>query len=356
MLRRILAGFVLICAQSVPAYAHPMDLGALSVNVLEGRVKFTLRLHELAVKNFTHQDAPDAATLFGATLGTGTPVLGGDTCVWRTPTLTRDHEYFDLTNVAVCLEARMQPFSLVYALPFLRTAPPAFQMVAKVEGYGGEPYTLVADGRKSEFVMGAGDRKSFFSFIRMGMGHIGAMPEEWHDRDGTWHLPEGLDHIFFVLALVVGGGTFLGLVRNVTGFTLGHSLTLALATLKIVHVHSRWVEAFIALSIAWVAGAALVKREGRHRWMVAALFGTVHGLGFASTLQELDLSRGEVLPALFGFNLGVEIGQCLIICLVFPVLMALKSAWETGYLWTNRGMAAGLLLVGSYWFVLRAVN
>jgi len=334
--------FALLALFSSNAYAHPMDLGALRVQVLEGRLKLTLRLHELAVEKFG-----GASTIFEKTLGSGTPVLGGDVCHWRAPTVTRDHEYFELTNVAVCLNARMQPFSLVYELPFLKTAPPVFQLVARVEG-NGEPYTIVADGKKPALVLGAGDTKTLLGFVRMGMGHIGAMPEEWHDLDGTWHLPEGLDHIFFVLALLVGGGTFLGLVKNVSGFTLGHSITLALATLKIVHVHSHWVEAFVALSIAWVAGAALFRRQGRHRWVVAMLFGTVHGLAFASALQELELSRGEVVPALFGFNLGVELGQCLILCLAFPVLLAVRRASEVGYVWTNRGLATALFAVGSY--------
>ncbi|MGZ3682561.1 MAG: HupE/UreJ family protein [Bdellovibrionota bacterium] len=355
MLKRALALSLLLAPGF--AQAHPMDLGSLKVQVLqEGRLKLTLRLHELAAQNFTKQPKPDAAAIFNATLASGTPVLGGDTCHWRTPSVSRDKEYFDLSVVAVCLEARMQPFSLLYPLPFLSTAPPAFQLVARVEGYGGEPYTLVADGAKPGFTMGAGDRKSFFAFIRMGMGHIGAMPEEWRNLDGTFHLPEGLDHIFFVLALILGGGSFLGLIQCVSGFTLGHSLTLALATLKIIHIHSRWVEACIALSIAYVAGAALVRPKSAHRWVVAALFGTVHGLGFASALQELELSRSEVFPALRGFNVGVELGQCLIICAALPVLVLLRRASEGAFVWTHRTMALGLFIVGTYWFLQRAVN
>lgn len=363
MLARLVALLLPLFAQ-----AHPMDLGALKVRVIpEGRLALTLRLHELAVAKFTvlaHPPRNDAElgaiaeALFKSTLGSGTPVLGGDTCHWRDPSLqfaADDHQFAELSVVAVCLNARRQPFSLVYPLPFLKTAPPAFQLVARVEGHG-EPYTLVADSRKASLTLGAGDMRGFFGFLRMGMGHIGAMPEEWRDLDGSWHLPEGLDHIFFVLALVVGGGTFWGLLKNVSGFTLGHSITLALSTLKIIHVHSRWVEAFIALSIAWMAASALIRREGKHRWVIAALFGTVHGLGFASALQELDLARGEILSALLGFNVGVELGQCLIVCAVLPALVWMKRWSNVGYVWTNRGLATGLFLVGSYWFLLRAVN
>src|SRR5439155_904659 len=87
----------------------------------------------------------------------------------------------------------------------------------------------------------------FFKFVTMGLQHIGATSGEWLSEKGL-HFPDGIDHILFVIALILGGGGFINILKTVTGFTIGHSLTLALATLHLVHVPSRLVESSIALS------------------------------------------------------------------------------------------------------------
>jgi hypothetical protein len=343
-----------------------MDLARIDIRLIEeNRLDVSLRLHVLAVARILHLPKAPAAEknsalaepIFSATIGASQPRLGGDLCEWRKPALrpSGDADFLLLHVIATCLNARPKPFSLDLPLSFLRFQPAAFQLVTRLEG-AGDPILAVASPPAELLHLGTQNSRGFLGFLRMGMGHIGALPEEWRDPGDGWRFPEGIDHILFVLALIVGGGTIWGIVQCISGFTLGHSITLALATFQIIHIHSRWVEACIALSIAYVAASALIRPRSGHRWVVAALFGIVHGLGFASALQDLELSRTELLPALFGFNIGVELGQGVILLFVLPALWLLRRRSAQIYLWTMRLMAVALVAVGSYWFILRAVD
>lgn len=141
-------------------------------------------------------------------------------------------------------------------------------------------------------------------------------------RMGVRHIAEGVDHLAFVACLALWVGATRGVWWAVTGFTLGHSVTLALAATGRVSVPVRPVEACIALSVvmlAWEVARGSVAPKGA--WRVAAGFGLLHGLGFASALREVGLPREAVGTALVAFNAGVEVGQ------VVFVALALGAAW-----------------------------
>jgi len=143
---------------------------------------------------------------------------------------------------------------------------------------------------------------------------------------GIEHILEGVDHLLFVLALLILVKGTQRLIATVTAFTLAHSLTLAGATLGFVHVPGPPVEAAIALSIVFVAAEIVRSRGGRAGlterlpWVVAFAFGLLHGLGFASALNEVGLPQSAIPVALFFFNVGVEVGQLVFIASVFAVL------------------------------------
>ena len=143
---------------------------------------------------------------------------------------------------------------------------------------------------------------------------------------GIEHILEGVDHLLFVLALLILVKGTRRLIATVTAFTLAHSLTLAGATLGFVHVPGPPVEAAIALSIVFVAAEIVRSRGGRAGlterlpWVVAFTFGLLHGLGFASALNEVGLPQSAIPVALFFFNVGVEVGQLVFIASVFAVL------------------------------------
>jgi len=143
---------------------------------------------------------------------------------------------------------------------------------------------------------------------------------------GIEHIGFGIDHLLFVLALLIITNGTVRLLKTVTAFTVAHSITLALATLGFVHVASKPVEATIALSIVFVASEIVHRREGRSGiaaqspWIVACCFGLLHGFGFAGALSEVGLPQNHIPAALFFFNVGVEIGQIAFIAVVLAVI------------------------------------
>jgi hydrogenase/urease accessory protein HupE len=144
---------------------------------------------------------------------------------------------------------------------------------------------------------------------------------------GVEHILSGIDHLAFVIALLFLVGFNRRLLLTITAFTVAHSLTLALSAMGWLTLRPPPVEATIALSIMLVAGEALDKRQTISRqWpaVVAFLFGLVHGLGFAGALSEIGLPQKNLLVALLTFNVGVEIGQLLVIGAAFLIWRALR--------------------------------
>jgi hydrogenase/urease accessory protein HupE len=142
---------------------------------------------------------------------------------------------------------------------------------------------------------------------------------------GIEHILLGIDHLLFVLALVLLVKGWKRLVGTITAFTIAHSITLVLATLGVVHVPGPAVEACIALSIVFVAAEILRSRAGRQGlterapWVVAFTFGLLHGLGFAGALTEVGLPQHAIPLALLFFNVGVELGQIAFIATVLAL-------------------------------------
>ncbi len=146
---------------------------------------------------------------------------------------------------------------------------------------------------------------------------------------GVAHLVTGWDHMTFVLGLLILFGWHRRLIAAVTAFTLGHSLTLALSVFGILTVPQMWIEALIAMTIVVLALEIQSGQHGpvwRHPWSLPAALGLLHGLGFASVLFDAGLPADEVPLALFGFNLGLEVGQLGVITAAWLIYRALRGA------------------------------
>lgn len=188
---------------------------------------------------------------------------------------------------------------------------------------------------------------------------------------GVWHIWIGLDHILFLLSLLLPAvlvwkaaawqpvaslrAALIDVVKIVTAFTLAHSITLTLATLELITLPSRLVESVIALSVVLAALNNLRPLARGRRWMVAFGFGLVHGFGFASVLAELGLPQQALVLALLGFNLGVELGQLAIVAVFVPLAFALRRTrlYRRGVLF---GGSLLIALVAAVWFVERAFD
>lgn len=179
---------------------------------------------------------------------------------------------------------------------------------------------------------------------------------------GTIHILEGYDHLLFVLALLLIVPNLWILFKTITAFTVAHSISLALATLGVVNMPGAPTEAVIALSILFLAVEIMHSRDGRetiterYPWVVALAFGLVHGLGFAGALAEVGLPQQDIPLALLMFNVGVETGQVLFVCVVLVLLAAFKrlpvdwpeSSWKV--------MPYAIGSIAAFWTVERIAS
>jgi hydrogenase/urease accessory protein HupE len=178
---------------------------------------------------------------------------------------------------------------------------------------------------------------------------------------GGEHILLGVDHLLFVLALMLIVTDVRRLVLTVTAFTIAHSITLSLATLDLLRVPIAPVEAIIALSIVFVAAEILRQQRGQHGlaqrapWLVAFTFGLLHGLGFASALQEVGLPQVGIPLALLAFNVGVEGGQLLFVLAVLLVRWLLRQWLVQPPRWSRPLLPYALGSIAMTWVIQRVV-
>jgi hypothetical protein len=178
--------------------------------------------------------------------------------------------------------------------------------------------------------------KKIYIFIKAGFEHI---------------IPQGLDHILFVLGLFFSSLKFRSLLLQVTAFTLAHSITLALAAVGVVKLQLSIVEPLIFLSIVWVAlENSLFKKTTKWRSLVIFGFGLLHGLGFAALLTEYGLPKDNFISLLLAFNIGVELGQLAVLLVAFILVRAiLRNSKNKDRLRVPASIIIGS--VGLYWFI-----
>ena len=208
--------------------------------------------------------------------------------------------------------------------------------------------------------------------------------QDWASRMGEFfllgveHLLTGLDHILFLLALIVGSRRLRDIVFAASAFTVAHSMTFILAALGVVSVPAIIVEPIIAASIAFVAlwylygvwrrratviaETAAVPERGRMRgadWLrvgVVFLFGLIHGIGFAGALNIQEPFSWGLLGALLVFNVGIEVVQLSLIAITFPILVLLRRRLSPVGFWVGVAVSAAVAVIGLYWVVERLAN
>ncbi|MCA9140328.1 MAG: HupE/UreJ family protein [Planctomycetales bacterium] len=192
-------------------------------------------------------------------------------------------------------------------------------------------------------------------------------------RDFIWqgilHIWIGIDHILFIVALLLPAvlvrregrwapvekfnEAFWNLLKIVTLFTIAHSITLSLAALGLIDLPSRLVESVIALSIILVAMNNIFGKFNDKTWLIIFGFGLFHGMGFASVMSDLPFRMVHLVKVLIGFNIGVELGQLVIVAMVFPIIFLLRR--QGAYQRIVLALGSGIIsTVAGYWFVERA--
>ena len=227
--------------------------------------------------------------------------------------------------------------------------------------------TLSANGATQTAVLGGASGVRLFE-----LDH----PSPWsafveYLRAGIWHIWSGIDHLLFLLSLLLpavlvrrqsrweavpmAAPAFANIVKVVTAFTLAHSITLSLAAFDVIRLPGRLTESVIAASIIIAALNNVFPRITEGRWRIAFAFGLLHGFGFASVLAEMGLPKGARLISLVAFNLGVETGQLAVVLAVMPLAYLLRSTsfYRRGVMPWGSSAIAGLALV---WFLQRALG
>jgi hydrogenase/urease accessory protein HupE len=205
-------------------------------------------------------------------------------------------------------------------------------------------------------------------------------PSVWRNalvylRLGVVHILTGYDHLSFLMALLLGAAlrtrttersdaaaapprqAIWGTAKVISAFTVAHSITLIVQVLRPGWISTRWVEPAIALSVAYVGFENLIPRPPRHRWLLVFGFGLVHGLGFASVLQEIGLPRRGLVLSLLSFNVGVELGQLLVLAVTFPLIIgAARSAPRRFERWGLQLGSGVIAAFGTVWLVARLAS
>lgn len=192
-----------------------------------------------------------------------------------------------------------------------------------------------------------------------------------YTKEGVTHILIGFDHILFLIALLLPSVLYfthgkwiassslkksaIDVLKIVTAFTFAHSITLGLATLNLVYLPSRVVESVIAASIIIAAVNNIYPFINKQRWKVAFIFGLIHGFGFASVLQDLNITSSNLAYSLIGFNLGVELGQLLIVSIFLPTAFLLRKYWYYKTLVLQLGSAL-IIAISCVWLLERSLD
>ena len=351
MLRSVLLLLVTWVALGSPAEAHPIPFSYLDLRVGPGKIEASLVAHMIDLAHELQVDEPELllepgvveqhADAIAEILARGLEVAAGDrtlTPVWASPEVMRDrqsvklHFHYDLDGMPGKLEVRADLF------PY----DPKHQTFLNVYENGSLRTQAILDVNHQ--------RTEYFTGTWQGTGAViqKFVPE------GVHHILIGPDHVLFLIGLLLLGGTMRQLLLVVTAFTVAHSITLSLAVLNVFNPPAHLIEPAIALSIVCVGADNLLVGDGRDmRAWIALGFGLIHGFGFASVLRAMELPTRDVAWSLLSFNVGVEIGQVVIVVAAAWVLAVLRNWSEVAGRRLVVGGSMVVIAAGTFWFVER---
>ena len=334
------------------AVAHPVPFSYLDVRIEPGAIELTLVAHMFDVAHELGVDPPDRVLDPSVLAAQGDAVLallrgrlqitaGGYTLTegaWSAPEPLPDRQ--SVRWHARYLTTRAPGSVTVTAILF--PYDPAHQTFLNFYEGGALTSQAILDRSHPQLEYFVGDRQGVFAIIRKFV------------PAGIHHILIGPDHLLFLVGLLLLGGTIRRLLLVVSAFTAAHSITLSLAALNVITPPVRLIEPAIALSIVYVGVDNLMVGRGRDvRAWIAFAFGFIHGFGFANVLREMNLPSRALGWSLFSFNLGVEIGQLLVVVVVASALMGLRSRNEAAGRRLAFAGSLAVILVGAFWFVQR---
>lgn len=227
------------------------------------------------------------------------------------------------------------PGKVAFQLAVFGALAPGHRHVASVT-VDGQVYDVVLSETNNSFTVGEVHEGTFGELFVVGIEHI----------------VFGWDHVIFVLALFLVIGSLKSYAIMITAFTVAHSVTLGLAVLGVWAPSGDLIEPIIALSIAWVGVENFIIKNTDRRWILTALFGLIHGFGFAGALAEVGLPDGNIPSMLLAFNLGVEAGQLAILLVAVPLLTLARKEPRFD-MYGIRALNVAVIGIGTWWFIER---
>jgi len=347
-IRRVWMTAAIVAVLLMPAFAHDPALSAVKVMLTGNDMAISVTVHQLALEKAAGHRLDPVDT--DITIRSRTFVYAGSTRV-EAKMASLD---VDAKGGAVTWSTRVpysgQPVTVRQAI---FPDDPAAKTLVTVYKDGRAIYDSIYDAKTVQLPVDAPQA-----------------PDAWYGRllrfigTGIHHIFIGIDHVCFVIGLVLLGGSFRGLLRVVTSFTIAHSITLALAVLGMVSLPSRIVEPLIAISITGIAidnilqlrrADTNVDTAWKHRVGVTFAFGLLHGFGFAGALGSLDLSGLPLATGLIGFNLGVELGQLIIVLCCAPLIAFIVKKYPVQGRTLRISGSIAIGLAGLFWFIQRII-
>ena len=340
-----------LCATAAPLLAHPAPFSYLDIRLDGAVLDVSIVVHVLDVAHELEVSeqallqpaglAPHVAALTALVqarlqlAADGRAVANG---TWSAPEPVPDRDGLRL-RVRYPLPAPPGQLTLAaHLFPY----DPQHQTFVNLYDQGTLTTQAILGGERQSLVYYTGTRQGMFAVVRN------------FAASGVHHILIGPDHLLFLVGLLLVGGSIRRLALVVSAFTLAHSITLTLAVLRIVSPPAWIVEPAIALSIVYVGADNLTVRGGRDmRGWIAFAFGLIHGFGFANVLREMDLPARALGWSLFSFNVGVEIGQLVVVVAVASAVAAVRARSEVA---GRRLTVAGSIVVivaGTFWFIER---
>ncbi len=333
-----------------PAGAHPIPFSYLDLRIESDAIEGTLIVHDFDIAHDLNLDPPErlldpgVVSRYGETIIrtiAGRLEIAADGRVlkpeWSAPEVVADRQSIRL-RLRIDLDGAPGTIAVAASLfPY----DPNHQTFLNI--YEGDALTqAILDRGRARFEYFSGTRQGVVAVV------LRFLPE------GIHHILIGPDHLLFLVGLLLLGGTIRQLALVVTAFTLAHSITLSLAALNLVSPPAHIIEPAIALSIVYVGADNLLVHGGRDmRAWIALAFGFIHGFGFANVLREMDLPSRALGWSLFSFNLGVEVGQLLVVVVVASAFAALRARSEAAGRWLVVAGSIAVVAAGTYWFVER---
>lgn len=344
----------LLCGLRSEAHPMPPDVTSISMNIHYHLIDMTLRCpaNELTAK-------VDASEMDGD--ATKPPVLEKLT-QWLPSAFLLEKDHKPLTPEVVSVDfnnsARANEASCTLQVHYATDGPAeklrvTSHFIHTIVSFGGVFFEMHSDKETvHEFDTDAHLEnlwRNMQDFLLMGMNHLFTGP----------------DHILFICTLIFALMDFKSVVKMLTGFTVGHSITLILSTFNVIHISGRLADMGIALTIMYVGIENIVRKEmPKNRWWLVTAFGLVHGMGFSSSLKEVGLPDQGLVVCLLAFNLGIEFAQIIIVAAIYPVLARLR--WYKEVINEKEGTqkfralmnygSAFTACMGCYWFIQRLLT